>query len=124
MELLPREEGEGLTAVVVIEAVLLIRMTELAVTVGVIKRLASLISLSGIANEAEVAGRDHNHGLNIGNNLLVFLKGVNLGANDDPSTSFVVVQHMDILEGEDTKHRGSHFSCTLERKQKEECERE
>jgi hypothetical protein len=81
-------------------------VAELAVTVGVVNGFPSSVSLNRVADETKVTGGDHDHGFHIGDNLLVFLKGVHLGTNDDPSASLVVVQNMDILEGKDTEDGG------------------
>jgi hypothetical protein len=104
LQLLSREEREGLASIVVIESVLLVGVTELAVAVGIVNRVAGLVPLHGVANHAEVARRDHNHRFDIRDNLLMFLEGVHLGADDDSGASLVVVQHVNILEGEDAKH--------------------
>jgi hypothetical protein len=122
--LLSRVEREWLTSVVVIKAIFIVSVPQTEVPMSVNKRAARLIANDWVSDNAKIPGRDHQHGLDIGDGLLVLLERIHTRSNDNSSASLIIIQHVDIIEGQNPQNGAGHDERTSQKTGQEQRKEE
>jgi hypothetical protein len=111
VQLLSREKREG----ILLEADLLISVTDANLSVGVGNQRVIGVSLDWVLDDAVVTRRDHDHGLRTSHELLMLLTSEGLRTTLNASHVGVVIQNMDVVVWLDANHCsvGGHVDTIL-----------